>query len=64
MKAIFFKETDMNTQISSKLTAFAIALMLNTVILCGVGFLFNAQAHANSETISLAQQTCTYRWLI
>jgi hypothetical protein len=54
----------MNTQISSKLTAFAIALMLNTVILCGVGFLFNAQAHANSAAISLAQQTCTYRWLI
>jgi hypothetical protein len=54
----------MNSQISSKLTAFAIALTLNTAILCGVGFLFNGQARAGSEAISLAQQTCTYGWLI
>lgn len=33
----------MNTQISLKLTAFAVAIMMNTVLLVGVAPLFNSQ---------------------
>ena len=33
----------MNTQISSKLAALAVALMMNSVMLGGVAYLFNSQ---------------------
>ena len=33
----------MNTQISSKLAALAVALMMNTLIAGGVAYLFNGQ---------------------
>jgi hypothetical protein len=33
----------MNTRISSKLAAFAIALMMNTLLIGGVSYLFSSQ---------------------
>jgi hypothetical protein len=45
----------MNTQISSKLTALAVALMMNSLLIGGVAYLFNAQLHPHTAVISLAQ---------
>jgi hypothetical protein len=59
-----FQETIMNTRTSSKLAAFAIALMMNSVIIGGVAYLFDAQTHQHSSLISLAERMATFRWLI
>ncbi|HEX3849057.1 MAG TPA: hypothetical protein VHV81_16870 [Steroidobacteraceae bacterium] len=48
----------MNTQISTKLFALAIALMMNGVILGGVAYLFNAQS-GQHVVLSLAQVPAT-----
>ena len=45
----------MNTQISSKITALAVALMMNSLILGGVAYLFNNQPHSHAVTMSRAQ---------
>jgi len=45
----------MNTQISSKLAALAVALVMNSLILGGVAYLFNGQLHQHVAVISLAQ---------
>jgi hypothetical protein len=37
------QEINMNTRISSKLAAFAIALMMNTLLIGGVSYLFSSQ---------------------
>ena len=42
----------MNTQISSKLAALAVALMMNSLLIGGVAYLFNAQVD-RQPTISL-----------
>ena len=44
----------MNTQISTKLAALAVALMMNSLIVGGVAYLFNAQLRGTTIT-SLAQ---------
>jgi hypothetical protein len=44
----------MNTSISTKLAALALALMVNSVIMGGVAYLFNAQLRAPSVALSLA----------
>jgi hypothetical protein len=44
----------MNTQISTKLAALAVALMMNSLIIGGVTYLFNAQ-WKNTTITSLAQ---------
>jgi hypothetical protein len=54
----------MNTRTSSKLAAFAIALMMNGFIIGGVAYLFDAQTHQHSSPISLAERMATFRWLI
>jgi hypothetical protein len=54
----------MNTRISSKLTALAIALMMNTVIIGAVAYLFDAQTYPHSTVISFAKQIAAYQWLI
>ncbi len=38
-----YRETTMSTQISSKLAALAIALMMNSLIIGAVAYLFNGQ---------------------
>jgi len=42
----------MNTQISSKLAALAVALMMNSLIIGSVAYLFNAQAQRDASSIS------------
>jgi hypothetical protein len=44
----------MNTQISSKLAALAVALMMNTVIMGGVAYVFNGQFQQHASVPSLA----------
>jgi hypothetical protein len=48
------KETNMNTSISTKLTALALALMVNSVIMGGMAFLFNAQLQQPTAVTALA----------
>jgi hypothetical protein len=47
----------MNTQISSKLAAFAVALMMNSLIIGGVAYLFDVQIGQHSNSISLDRAT-------
>ena len=42
----------MNTRISSKLVAFAIALIMNSVLVGGVTYLFNSQVSQSATGIS------------
>jgi len=46
----------MNTRISSKLVAFALALMMNTLIMGGVSYLFSGQAGEGDTGIAHAAQ--------
>jgi hypothetical protein len=43
----------MNTQISSKLAALAVALMMNSLLIGGVAYIFNKQVDRQSTAISL-----------
>jgi hypothetical protein len=45
----------MNTQISSKLAALAVALMMNSLIIGGVAYLFNGQIQHNATGVALAR---------
>jgi hypothetical protein len=45
----------MNTQISTKLAALAIALTMNSLLIGGVLYLFAVPLHPHSGIISLAQ---------
>jgi hypothetical protein len=47
------QETIMNTSISTKLAALALALMVNSVIMGGIAYLFNAQLQSASAVTSL-----------
>jgi hypothetical protein len=53
----------MNT-LSTKLTAFAAALVANGLIMGAVGFLFELQARPNLTVLSVARQLVTHQWLI
>ena len=44
----------MNTQISTKLAALAVALMMNGMLIGGVAYLFNSQLHQQAIVTSLA----------
>ena len=44
----------MNTSISTKLTALALALVFNTAIMGGMAYLFNAQLQQPTAVASLA----------
>ena len=46
----------MNTQISSKLAAVLVALMMNGLILGGVAYLFSDPSAQNSNDSSMAEQ--------
>jgi hypothetical protein len=54
----------MDTRISSKLAALAIALMMNGFIMGGVAYLFDAQTQQQLSVISFAQQHAPFQWLI
>jgi len=47
----------MNTSISTKLAALALALMVNSVIMGGIAYLFNAQLQAPTAVMSLVSAT-------
>jgi hypothetical protein len=53
-----------NTTISSKLTALAAALLLNSLIMGAVGYLFEIQSHPHLSVISFAQKVAAHQWLI
>ena len=56
-------ETPMNT-LSSKLTTFAAALAMNSLIMGALGFLFELQSHPHLSVISFARNVATHQWLI
>jgi hypothetical protein len=47
----------MNTQISSKLAALAIALTMNSIIVAAVAYLFDAPVQQQSTVVSLESAT-------
>jgi hypothetical protein len=47
----------MNTSISTKLAALALALMVNSVIMGGMAYLFNVQLQASTAVMSLVSTT-------
>jgi hypothetical protein len=47
----------MNTQISTKLAALAIALMMNSFLIGGVAYLFSGTLHQHTTVVSLAHAT-------
>jgi hypothetical protein len=47
----------MNTSISTKLAALALALMVNSVIIGGMAYLFNVQLQAPTAVTALASGT-------
>lgn len=53
----------MNT-VSSKLAALAAALVMNSLIMGTVGFLFEIQSHPHASVISFARQIVAHQWLI
>jgi hypothetical protein len=55
------KETFMNTQISSKLAALAVAVVMNIVVIGGVAHLFSSQLQSRTSAISLTQTVQTAR---
>jgi len=55
-------ETHMNT-LSSKLTAFAAAVLMNGLIMGAVGYLFEVQSHPQMSAIAFDRQIATNQWL-
>jgi hypothetical protein len=56
-----YPETRMNT-LSSKLTAGAAALFVNSLIMGAVGYLFEIQSHPQMSVISFARQLAAHQW--
>ena len=52
----------MNT-LSTKLTAFTAALVMNSLIMGAVGFLFEIQSHPTMSVISFAKAVAAHQWL-
>jgi hypothetical protein len=57
-----FKETHM-TNLSSKLTAFTVALMMNGLVMGAVGYLFEIQSHPHLSVLAFAKAVATHQWL-
>lgn len=52
----------MNT-LSSKLTAFAAAIAMNSLILGALGYLFALQSHPNMTALGFAKAVVAHPWL-
>jgi hypothetical protein len=52
----------MNT-LSSKLTALAATLLMNSLIMGAVGYLFEIQSHPHMSVISFAKAVVAHQWL-
>jgi hypothetical protein len=57
-----YQETPMNT-LSTKLTAFAAALIANGLVMSAVGYLFALQAQPHLSAIAFAHKVVTHRWV-
>jgi hypothetical protein len=42
----------MHTQLASKVTSFTVAVAMNVLLLAGVGYLFDGQAHGQAHVIA------------
>lgn len=51
----------MNTQISSKLAALAVAVVMNIVVIGGVAHLFSSQLQSRTSAMSVTQTVQTAR---
>jgi hypothetical protein len=54
----------MNTTISSKFAALAMALAMNSLIMGALGYLFEVQSHPHLSMISFARQLAAHQWVI
>lgn len=54
----------MTTRLSAKLAALVIALMVNTLIIGGVAYLFEAQTHEHTSLFSMAKHIAKFQRLI
>ncbi|MEA3161253.1 MAG: hypothetical protein QOD95_2801 [Gammaproteobacteria bacterium] len=52
----------MNT-LSTKLTSFAAALLMNGLVMGAVGYLFALQSHPHMSAISFARAVVAHQWL-
>ena len=52
----------MNT-LSSKLAAFAAALMVNGLVMSAVGYLFALQSHPHMSVLAFARDVATHQWV-
>jgi hypothetical protein len=50
--------------LSTKLTAFAAALLMNGLVMGAVGFLFELQSHPHMSVIAFARAVVAHQWLI
>jgi hypothetical protein len=53
----------MNT-LTTKLTAFTAALVMNSLIMGTLGFLFEIQSHPNMSVVSFAKAVAAHQWFI
>ena len=51
------------TTLSTKLTAFATALLMNGLVMGALGYLFVLQSHPNMSAISFARAVVAHQWL-
>ncbi len=58
-----YLETHMNT-LSTKLTALAAALVMNSLIMGAVGYLFEIQSRPQLSVTAFAREFVTHQWLI
>jgi len=49
--------------LSSKLTAFTAALLMNGLVMGALGFLFEIQSHPHLSVISFAKAVAAHQWL-
>jgi hypothetical protein len=63
MTTNYARRPDMNA-LSSKLTTFAAALAVNSVIMGALGYLFALQAQPHLSAISFAKAVVAHQWLV
>jgi hypothetical protein len=49
--------------LSTKLTAFAAALVMNGLVMSAVGYLFALQSHPQMSAIAFVKAVATHQWL-
>jgi hypothetical protein len=49
--------------LSSRLTAFTAALLMNGLVMGALGFLFEIQSHPHLSVISFAKAVAAHQWL-